>query len=140
MKKTLSIIAAIIAVNLTAETVHAFDKRLYDAIAIVESNNNSRAIGDGGRAIGAFQLWKVYVDDVNRIAGTSYTYEDRWDRQKSYEMAVIYVEYYSRRYERITGLRATREVKSRIHNGGPNGWKKPATEKYWRKVQKVLSK
>ena len=29
---------------------------------------------------------------------------------------------------------------ARIHNGGPKGYKKRATNAYWRKVQKVLAK
>ena len=40
---------------------------LMDAIEQVESGGNANAVGDGGAAIGAFQIHKIYVDDVNRI-------------------------------------------------------------------------
>lgn len=118
--------------------------QLLDAIAIVESNNNPNARGDFRRgvpmAIGAYQLWKIYVDDVNRIYGTEYDYEDRWDAAKSREMVRLYLVHYGKRYSRLTGKPCTLEVLARIHNGGPNGFRKEATKSYWKKVQKVLDK
>jgi hypothetical protein len=33
---------------------------------------------------------------------------------------------------------ASDEVLARIHNGGPKGYKKTATVKYWNKVKKEL--
>ena len=140
MKKMLLAALVSVCVCVCATFGAEHDKALYDAIMIVESGGCDTAVGDNGKAVGAFQIWKIYVDDVNRISGNNYTYEDRWNRQRSLEMVQIYVEHYSRRYERITGLRATREIKSRIHNGGPNGWKKNATKKYWEKVKKVLDR
>ena len=118
--------------------------QLLDAIAIVESNNNPNAEGDFRRdvpmAIGAYQLWKIYVDDVNRIYRTNFTYEDRWDVSKSREMVRLYLIHYGRQYSRLTGKPCTLEVLARIHNGGPNGYKKKATEAYWQKVKKELDK
>ena len=40
---------------------------LLDAIESVESGGNANAVGDNNRAVGSFQIWKIYVDDVNRI-------------------------------------------------------------------------
>jgi hypothetical protein len=115
-----------------------------DAIAVVESNNNPNARGDFRRgipmAIGAYQLWKIYVDDVNRIYNTDFEYEDRWDAAKSREMVRLYLIHYGKRYTRLTGKPCTLEVLARIHNGGPNGFKKDATKKYWQKVKKELDK
>ena len=114
-------------------------EKLLDAIEIVESNCNANAIGDKGNAVGSFQIWKIYVDDVNRIIGKKkYTYDDRYDRKKSREMTRIYLEHYGKRYERITKKEATSEIYARIHNGGLNGWKKDSTIKYWKKVKKHL--
>ena len=120
--------------------------KLLNAIMMVESNGKADAKGDYSkktkeyRAIGAYQLWKIYVDDVNRISGKKFSYEDRWDIEKSKEMVKIYLVYYGERYERLTGKVATDEVLSRIHNGGPNGYKKEATKSYWNKIQKELNK
>lgn len=130
--KQIFIAAALIA----AVTVNAKD--VYSAIAAVESNNRDSAIGDKGNAVGRYQIWKIYVDDVNRISGKKYTYDDRKDAVKSLEMVKIYTDHYGKRYERLTGKKVTDEVKARIHNGGLNGYKKAATLKYWNKVKKEM--
>ena len=41
--------------------------------------------------------------------------------------------------ERRLGRTPTYEDVARIHNGGPNGYKKTATYKYWQKVKKKLA-
>lgn len=136
-------IFAIALVAIAALTASAKD--LYEAIAIVESNGNNYAIGDKGKAVGRYQIWKIYVDDVNRICklkriAKRYTYADRTNPVKSLEMVKIYTDFYAARYERLTGKKATDEIRARIHNGGLNGWKKPATLKYWSKVKKEMAK
>ena len=47
---------------------------------------------------------------------------------------------YMKRYatEARLGHAPTDEDLARIHNGGPNGYKNPATLDYWRKVQQHL--
>lgn len=110
---------------------------LLRAIAAVESGGNDHAVGDDGRAVGRYQITPIYLADVNRIAGTDYTLSDRTDPVKSAEMVKIYLAHYGKRYRRITGRQITAEVLSRIHNGGPDGWRKQKTEKYWRKVKEV---
>lgn len=111
---------------------------LLQAISVVESNKNDYAIGDGGKALGRYQIHVTYVNDVNRIYKTSFTAKDRTDPVKSKRIVELYLNHYSKRYEKITGRKATNEVKARIHNGGPNGWKKVATLKYWAKVKKEI--
>ena len=113
----------------------------------VESGNNPAALGDYSsktgeyRAVGCLQMWKICVDDVNRISGRSYTYADRLSREKSVEMATIYLRHYGRHYERTTGKKVTLEILARNYNGSPvNGYKNPKTLKYWRKAQKQLQK
>ena len=139
MKKTLAI--ALVAIAAFA----AYSKDLYEAIAIVESNGNDYAIGDSGKAVGRYQIWKIYVDDVNRICklkriNKSFTYADRTNPVKSLEMVKIYTDFYAKRYERLTGKKATAEIIARIHNGGLNGWKNTATVKYWNKVKREMAK
>ena len=41
---------------------------LINAIIKVESNDNVNAIGDNGKAVGCMQIWKVVVDDVNKVS------------------------------------------------------------------------
>jgi hypothetical protein len=103
---------------------------LLSAICQVESNCNSGAIGDNSKAIGAYQLWRIYVDDVCRISGKKFTYADRLNKDKSREMVKIYLEHYGKG----KGL----EAMARIHNGGPKGDKKQSTVKYWQKIKVIL--
>ena len=115
---------------------HTFDD-LLDAIEWVESKDDANAIGDNGNAVGAYQIWKIYVDDVNRIFKTwrphpfqrmyIYTYADRFNKEKSREMVTIYLKHY--------GKNKSFEAMARIHNGGPNGWKKECTKPYWLKIK-----
>ena len=117
--------------------------KLLNAIKNVESSGNASAIGDNGKAVGAYQIHKVYVDDVNNIMErkgfkTRFTYSDRFNAHKSRIMTCVYLNHYGKVYERKTGKKASLEVLARIHNGGPNGYKKQATLKYWHKVKKRL--
>jgi hypothetical protein len=111
----------------------------------VESGNNPAALGDYSgktgeyRAVGVLQIWKIVVDDVNRIQKKEvFTYKDRSDRQKSLRMAEIYLTHYGKHLEK-KGVTVDMEVLSRVWNGGPTGYKKKSTEKYWEKVKKELN-
>ena len=104
----------------------------------LESNGQTYAVGDSGRALGPLQIHKIFVDDVNRILGKrTFTYKDRTDLHKAAQMASIYLRYYGARYTRKTGLEATPVVLARIFNGGPNGPFKASTWKYAKRF-KVL--
>ena len=108
---------------------------LLSAIIMVESRNNDSAHAVGEDAVGVLQIRKVMVDDVNRILkrkgiNKTYTYNERWDRNKSIEMFHIFVDYYN--------LETDEEV-ARGWNGGPRGINNPATEQYWLKVEDYLS-
>ena len=150
MKSVFAAIAIVFTINVMAVEV---PEKLLDAIATVESNNDDKAIGDKGRAIGRFQIWKTYVDEVNRICrlkknGKTFSYEDRKDAVKSREMVCIYLEFWGRQYERNTGKKATLEVLAKIHNGHAF-WKRSNTKKneqyfknlasYWIKVSRELN-
>ena len=113
---------------------------LLPALIIIESGGDPLAIGDKGEAVGILQIHKCVVDDVNRVYGTKYSYADRLNAGKSKEICRKYLTYWGKHYERKTGKPATLEILSRIWNGGPSGWQKKATEKYWQKVEKVLTK
>ena len=109
---------------------------LLPALIQVESSGIDSAVGDNGRAVGCLQLWQIYVRDVNRIAGTDYVYDDRYDRKKSIEMTKIYLRHYGS--EKRLGHKPTLQDLARIHNGGPNGYKNPKTLKYWRKIEQAF--
>jgi len=108
------------------------------ALIMVESGGNPDAVGDRhltNMAYGVCQIRQPYLDDVNRIAKSSFTLEDvRKSESVSRWCVVTYVKHYGKRYTRITGKPLTMEVAARIHNGGPNGWKKASTDAHWKKV------
>ena len=89
--------------------------------------------GDGGKALGALQIHDIAIRDVNRVYGSSYSHADALDRDKAYTICKLYLTHWGKYYTRKTGKPPTPEVYARIWNGGPTGWKKPSTVKYWRK-------
>jgi hypothetical protein len=107
---------------------------LFLAIVAVESGGNVNAIGDRGKAVGPAQMWEITVRDVNRIAKTHYSLDDRRDISKCAEMFQIYTDHYGKKY----GWPVSDEVRAKVWNGGPSGPNKPQTEKYWQKVKARL--
>lgn len=105
--------------------------RLWPAIWQVESSQClDPPAGDGGSAVGPFQIRPGVILDVNRRCETSYVLADRHDLSKSIELFVLYCWL----YEPEGGP----EAWSRLWNGGPQWRNKPATKAYWRKVQEAM--
>jgi len=109
------------------------------ALIAVESGGDKMAIGDRNlknKAYGVCQIRQPYLDDVNRIAKTSFTMKQVANSEALSRWATVtYIKHYGKRYARLTGKPLTAEVAARIHNGGPNGWKKKATDAHWNKVK-----
>ena len=105
-------------------------ERLLDAIAAVESRSNPKAIGDSGRARGAFQIHRRYWIDGTRILGVDWSYDEAVDPCKARQVVRAYLTHYGRDRSLLE--------KARIHNGGPRGYRKQATLAYARKVGRVL--
>jgi len=108
---------------------------LYEALAKVESDN-------GATSDNVYQLTRVYVEDVNRILGNEvynpdspYVFSNP-HLQKG--MMYAYWAHWGVHYQQKTGNPVTYEILARIHNGGPIGWKKQATLKYWLKVKAAM--
>lgn len=113
---------------------------LIEALIEVESLGNDSAIGDrhlvGEEAVGALQIRPIMVREVNRIlklkgSKVRYKRKDRFSRDKSIEMFLIWKEFHHKDsdFEKI----------ARNWNGGPNGYKKSRTEHYWAKVEAQLN-
>ena len=110
--------------------------RLIDALVKVESQGNARAVGDNGRALGCLQIWQCVVDDVNQVSRVKYTHADALDPVKARAICRAYLARYAT--AKRLGRQPTEQDFARIWNGGPDGWRKVSTEKYWRKVAAVL--
>ena len=85
---------------------------------------------------GCLQIQWPYLQD-SRLP---YTMADMFDKDKSFEVAKAYMTRYAASYEKRTGKPATYEVLARIHNGGPRGAERSATNAYWQKVKVELNK
>jgi len=112
-------------------------ERFLSALAQVESNGRTdlKVLDTNGRySYGCLQIQNPYLMD----SGTDYTVENLYDKDVSFEVAKRYLTRYGRSYEKRTGKPATYEVLARIHNGGPRGAERKATEGYWAKVKAKL--
>jgi len=63
---------------------------LADAVAIAESNNNPQAVGDSGKARGAYQMWKIAWDQANKVRKT--------EGMKQYPWSYAHDAYVSKQY------------------------------------------
>ena len=111
---------------------------LIDALIIVESQGNDSAVGDthlSEPSVGILQIRPIMVREVNRILklkGTDHRFKlkDRWDRERSIEMFMIWKEFHHKDsdFESI----------ARSWNGGSKGPTNPKTLRYWEKVKDEL--
>ena len=100
------------------------------AIAQVESNHKDSAIGDGGKAIGRYQIHKVYwIDAIEYDPSIGGKYEDCKDPTYAGKIVVIYMSRYAPNWniDTVAG----------IHNAGPKGHIKKVTKVYRRKVKEA---
>ena len=132
MKMIVAIVLMIVGI-----TMHGSD--LIDALMKVESSGNIKAIGDKGKAKGCLQIWSVVVDDVNKVYKTKFKHNDMFKPVIAKKVCKLYLAHYGKVYYRNTGVKPTNEVLARIWNGGPRGWEKDSTLKYWLKVKSQLA-
>ena len=103
------------------------------AIHQVESGGKLGAIvGDNGRALGPFQIHKRYWADVAPQIGGRY--QDVTDFNYAKKVMIAYF----LKYAKDALHNKDWEKLAKIHNGGPKGYKKASTEKYWQKVKAKL--
>lgn len=110
-------------------------EKTINAIRMVESSGGrDTKDGDGGRAIGEFQIHDSYWQDGTRFLKVDWPYSDARDPVKARRIVRAYL----LRYQRAGKYPPTPETWAKIHNGGPMGPDKPATKAYWTKVRKHL--
>lgn len=105
---------------------------LISALIAVESGGRDNAIGDQGRALGPLQIHRAVVQDVNRFAGTHYTWTGMTNRAAARKVCELYLRHYGK------GC-TTEQLARKWNGGGPSGDRKSATKAYWTKVQRHLS-
>lgn len=121
------------SVAFCAQSVSSQDLEiLLDAIAEIESNNHPGAIGDKGRAIGAYQIHRAYWKDGTRFLGVDWNYREAFNPKKARRVVRAYLLHYGKG-------RSLMDM-ARIHNGGPKGHKKTSTIVYARKIRNLLQR
>ena len=134
------VVILLVILSLSMVTMaNTVSSNLLSAICKVESNCEEDAVGDNGNAIGPYQIWEIYWKDAvefNPSLRKNHTYEDCTNKEYAEQIVLAYWQRYAT--EKRIGRPVTDEDRARIHNGGPNGYKKKATLKYWKKVQKEL--
>lgn len=110
---------------------------LLDAIRYEESRDRpDPPRGDGGKAGGPYQIHRVYwIDAVEHVPDLGGRYEDV-DRREYAECVVLA---YWHRHEPAALAAGDFEALARLHNGGPDWRRKPATIGYWARVKKALT-
>jgi len=138
----LLIITALLAPVLVAQD-YTWRETL-DAIRHVETGTHKTGVGvvgDDGHALGPYQIWSPYWIDARMDYGT----HGLCLNNKPYSEQVVkrYMLRYSRkcttRLVNGEGTLADVERIARIHNGGPKGYSRIATRKYWHKVELRLA-
>lgn len=124
---------------------------LVEAVRAHESGGHEWKVGDRElehKAYTSLQIRQPALDDVNEFY--------RKEIRKIFGRNKLTIEYLKGNraaldwvFEKYTNHYATRarlgreptgEDRARIWNGGPNGWKKKSTRKYWQDVKKVLER
>jgi hypothetical protein len=115
---------------------------LIAAIATVETGGHpspDTAMGDGGTSAGRYQISRACIEDVNEAYHTRYTWpDDACDPAMAARICAYYLEYWCAAYEKRHHAKATPDIAARIWNGGPQGWAKPATARYWERVKAAM--
>ena len=137
--KSFALALALNATALSAPPPSGFSPRqILDAIRFVETGSlkdANNAVGDGGRALGAYQIhlsyWKDAVEHDPSLTANGETYQTVTNPKYAEKVILAYWNRYATKW--------TNDELSRIHNGGPAGHKRSATKAYWHKVKARLN-
>ena len=109
---------------------------MLEVIKQVETRNQPKLIGDGGRAFGVIQVHGIAVKEINRITRKNYKHKEMFDVEVASSFFKDYMKVCSAYYYRKEKKKATEEDLVRMWNGGYTGYKKPSTENYYEKYLK----
>ena len=133
MKKVFFIFAfAVTCLTTNAQVSPEMNKKwgaVMDAIEQVESRGDTRAVSPNGKWVGCMQISEILVRECNNIIGQKkFTYNDRYSREKSREMFVIFQEKYNKE--------GNMEKAIRLWNSGDLNCmqRKASTNGYYRRV------
>lgn len=139
----LAVCVSILVLTAAAVALATPGERLWRATAEVESKGDAKAYNRREAAAGIVQIRPTCLRDVNRIArlkglDVRFSYADRYSVRRSRRMWKLYLQHYGEQYREATGREPSDMVYARIWNGGPKGYRKRATLRYWRRVFKAM--
>lgn len=130
----------VLVVNCYAETryVHKDINKFLYALNMVEASGKSgNIIGDNGKALGGYQIWRPYYQDAVKASkgALNKSYYDVTDAKYAREVVL----WYFYRYAKNDLENGNWENLAKLHRIGPN-WrnKESLGDKYWLKVKKFL--
>ena len=138
MKKIIVACLMLVAISSNSQTLK-LNEKFINAINQVEAGgrHTGSIIGDGGKAIGPFQLHRDYWIDATKFDKTiGGSYSQCADYNYSKRIVAAYLTRYGAKYIKSNDF----ESLARIHNGGPNGYRYKGTISYWHKVQAWMAK
>ena len=115
------------------ETMNAEDLIDADFLSVlsdIESGGDYSAWNRAEDAHGLYQIRPAYLRDANAILGRKMDIWQMHDPSDAAAAVRAYLTRYGNAYAKRTGKPVTREVLARIHNGGPMGAERAATEDY----------
>jgi len=106
---------------------------LIEAIATIESRKNPKVVSRCGKYVGYLQISKMLVNECNMILRENkYTYNDRYDKQKSIEMFIVIQNRHNPDGNIEKAIRLWKSGDTKCMQ------RKARTESYYRKVMKIL--
>ena len=137
MNKLYSIVIALILCSSAFAEMKPIDPALIHGIWGQEGSWKLHPVdGDDGKAIGPFQIWYIYWKDaVEFDPSIGGKYADC----RNYKYALKVVTAYMNRYGAKFIASHNLEALARIHNGGPMGYRRRDTIKYWNDVKKKMT-
>ena len=130
------LLMVVVSLGVSAQDINLEKKwgPVVEAIAQVESEGHPELVSKNGLYVGYLQISKVLVRQVNQILGTkAYTYNDRYDKQKSIEMFIIFKEHYNKEGNMEMAIRLWCSGDLRCMS------RKRASEGYYRRVMRKYS-
>ncbi len=111
-------------------------EQILAAIRFVESSDRDDVPdGDGGKAIGVYQIHEAYWRDAVRAdPSLGGSYQDC--RRRAYAERVVAA--YMQKWTPAAWAAGDAETIARVHNGGPEGAGKESTRRYWERVHAAL--
>lgn len=120
-------------------------RKLFDAICAEESGGGVMGRFDDTAynwkedATGRAQIRPCVLEDIQRHYGLTILPSELRDPYVAYLVFRLYIEMWSTEYRREMHVEPDDEVLARMWNGGgPKGWKKDSTVKYWKRIEKQL--